>query len=98
MAADSRARVVGVSAPLLPVMDAALATFPGPRPAMIVSGGDTQEHSLAGLLAEMPAASGPAPTPPDEPCLWLYPPRPPRPPKGAVHLPSCLTAPAEVSS
>src|SRR5580704_6164505 len=40
MAADSRARAVVVSAPLLPVMDAALASLPGPRP--IVSGGDTQ--------------------------------------------------------
>src|SRR3984893_1122660 len=43
MAADSRARAVVVSAPLLPVMDAALAALPGPRPTLIVSGGDTGE-------------------------------------------------------
>ncbi len=47
MAADSRARAVVVSAPLLPVMNAALDRLPGPRPALIVSGGDTQDHSLA---------------------------------------------------
>src|SRR5437764_14183341 len=55
MVADSRARAVVVSAPLLPVMDAALASLPGgPRPALIVSGGDTQEPSPAGLPAGMP--------------------------------------------
>src|SRR6266446_2484058 len=38
MLADSRARSVVVSAPLLPVMTAALAQLPEPRPPMIVSG------------------------------------------------------------
>src|SRR5437660_11229309 len=51
MAADSRARAVVVSTPLLPVMNAALATSSGPRPTLIVSG-DAQEHSLAALLAD----------------------------------------------
>ena len=72
MAADSRARAVVVSAPLLPVMDAALASMPEPRPALIVSGGDTQEHSLATLLADASKISDTAPTHPDEPCFWLY--------------------------
>src|SRR5438270_1959749 len=57
MAADSRARAVVVSEPLLPVMNAALASLAGPQPVLIVSGGDAQDHSLAEILAEMPAAS-----------------------------------------
>src|SRR5437899_12144317 len=65
MAADSRARAVVVSAQLLPVMSAALAALPDPRPTLIVSGGDLQEHSLAGLLTDMPTASVTAPTHPD---------------------------------
>src|SRR5437763_1724392 len=72
MAADSRARAVVVSAPLLPIMDAALATLSGARPALIVSGGDTQEQSLAALLADASEISDTAPTHPDEPCFWLY--------------------------
>ncbi len=96
MAADSRARAVVVSAPLLPVMKAALATLPGPRPALIVSGGDTQEHSLAALLAEMPAASETAPTHPDEPCFWLYSSGSTGRPKGTVHIHSSLMQTAEL--
>src|SRR5437870_9417577 len=46
MAADSRARAIVVSAPLLPVMDTALAALPSPRPTLIVSGDDTGQHSL----------------------------------------------------
>jgi benzoate-CoA ligase len=96
MAADSRARAVVVSAPLLPVMDTALATLPGPRPAMIASGGGTQEHSLAGLLDEMPAVAGTAPTHPDEPCFWLYSSGSTGRPKGTVHIHSSLMQTAEL--
>ncbi len=96
MTADSRARAVVVSAPLLPGMDAALAALPGPRPAMIVSGGSTQEHSLAGLLAEMPTASDTAPTHPDEPCFWLYSSGSTGRPKGTVHIHSSLIRTAEL--
>src|SRR5271155_5972966 len=42
MATDSRARAVVVPAPLLPVMNAAVASLPGPQPALIASRGDTQ--------------------------------------------------------
>src|SRR5271156_1971117 len=69
MAADSRARVVVVSAPLLPVMDAALAQLPEPRPAAIVSGDGPEEGSLAALLAAASAVSDTDPTHPDEPCF-----------------------------
>src|SRR5712671_4051244 len=96
MAADSRARAVVVSAPLLPVMNAALALLAGPRPALIVSGGDTPEYSLAALLAEMPAASDTAPTHPDEPCFWLYSSGSTGRPKGTVHIHSSLMQTAEL--
>src|SRR5689334_1249586 len=96
MAADSRARAVIVSAPLLTVMDAALASLPGPPPALIVSGGDTHDHSLAGLLAEMPAASDTAPTHPDEPCFWLYSSGSTGRPKGTVHIHSSLMQTAQL--
>src|SRR5258705_4660903 len=46
MLADSRARAVLVSAPVLPVMAAAVALLPEPRPAVIVSGGMPQEGSF----------------------------------------------------
>src|SRR5712691_9469578 len=52
MAADSRARAVVVSAPLLPVMNAALAELTGDRPEVIVSGAEPGERSLAVLLAK----------------------------------------------
>ena len=46
MLADSRARAVVVSEPVLPVMEAALAALPGPRPEIIVSGAGP-ERALA---------------------------------------------------
>src|SRR5438132_3237726 len=45
MLADSRALAVVVSAPVLPIITAALAELPGPRPAVIVSCGDADERS-----------------------------------------------------
>src|ERR1700719_4789719 len=96
MAADSRARAVVVSAPLLPIMNSALASLPGPRPALIVSGGEMQDHSLAGLLAEMPTASDTAPTHPDEPCFWLYSSGSTGRPEGTVHIHTSLMQTAEL--
>src|SRR5262249_10309743 len=54
MLADSRARVVVVSAPVLPAMTAALAQLPEPRPATVISGGESEERAFAGLLAAAP--------------------------------------------
>jgi len=90
MLADSRARAVVVSAPVLPAMSAALAELRGPQPEIIVSGADPQEHSLAGLLAEAPAAFDTATTHPDEPCFWLYSSGSTGRPKGTVHIHSSL--------
>jgi benzoate-CoA ligase len=96
MLADSRARAVVVSAPVLPTMSAALAELPGPQPEIIVSGADAQEHSLAGLLAKAPAASDTAATHPDEPCFWLYSSGSTGRPKGTVHIHSSLMQTAEL--
>jgi benzoate-CoA ligase len=95
MAADSRARAIVVSASLLPVMKAALDELPE-HPALIVSGNGAKEHSLAALLAAMPAASNTAPTHPDEPCFWLYSSGSTGRPKGTVHIHSSLVQTAEL--
>jgi benzoate-CoA ligase len=96
MLADSRARAVVVSAPVLPVMRAALAELPGPRPELIVSGAAPEERGLADLLAEAPATSETAPTHPDEPCFWLYSSGSTGRPKGTVHIQSSLVQTAEL--
>ncbi len=95
MLADSRARAVIVSAPVLPVIRAALSELPEPRPEIIVSGAATEEHSLAALLAETPPSET-APTHPDEPCFWLYSSGSTGRPKGTVHIHSSLMQTADL--
>jgi benzoate-CoA ligase len=90
MLADSRARAVVVSAPMLPAMAAASAQLPQPRPEIIVSGSALEERSLAALLDEAPAVADTAPTHPDEPCFWLYSSGSTGRPKGTVHIHSSL--------
>jgi benzoate-CoA ligase len=95
MLADSRARAIVVSAPLLPAMTAALATLPEPRPEIIVSGSMPGDRSLAARLALLPAAAETAPTHPDEPCFWLYSSGSTGRPKGTVHRHGSLVATAD---
>jgi benzoate-CoA ligase len=90
MMADSRARAVVVSVPVLPTMTAAFTQLSASRPEVIVSGAGAEEHSLAGLLAETPPISDTAPTHPDEPCFWLYSSGSTGRPKGTVHIHSSL--------
>jgi benzoate-CoA ligase len=96
MLADSRARAVLVSAPVLPAMVAALTLLPEPRPAVIVSGGMPGEGGLDDLLAAAPVTSETAPTHPDEPCFWLYSSGSTGRPKGTVHVHSSLVQTAEL--
>jgi benzoate-CoA ligase len=96
MLADSRARAVVVSAPVLPAMTEALAMVPEPRPAMIVDNGEADENSLASLLSAAPAVSDTAPTHPEEPCFWLYSSGSTGRPKGTVHIHSSLVQTAEL--
>jgi benzoate-CoA ligase len=96
MLADSRARVVVVSAPLLPVMTAAVAQLAEPRPAVVISGGEPQAGLLAALLTDSSATFDTAPTHPDEPCFWLYSSGSTGRPKGTVHIHSSLMRTAEL--
>jgi benzoate-CoA ligase len=96
MLADSRARAVVVSAPVLPAMTAAVAQLLEPRPAVIVAGGEPQAGALAALLGEGPATFDTAPTHPDEPCFWLYSSGSTGRPKGTVHIHSSLMHTAEL--
>jgi benzoate-CoA ligase len=96
MLADSRARAVFVSAPVLPVMTAAVALLPEPWPTVIVSGGMPEEGLLDDLLAAAPATSETAPTHADEPCFWLYSSGSTGRPKGTVHVHSSLVQTAEL--
>jgi benzoate-CoA ligase len=96
MLADSRARAVVVSEPVLAIMAAASAELPGPRPELIVSGTAPGERSLSALLANAPAGSETAPTHPDEPCFWLYSSGSTGRPKGTVHIHSSLVQTAEL--
>jgi benzoate-CoA ligase len=96
MLADSRARAVAVSAPVLPAMTAALAQLPEPRPTVIVSGAEPGAGSLAALLGDSPATFETAPTHPDEPCFWLYSSGSTGRPKGTVHIHSNLVQTAEL--
>src|SRR5215472_13742671 len=96
MLADSRARAVVVSAPMLPAMNAALAQLPEPRPTAIVSGAEPHDGSLAALLAASPATFETAATHPDELCFWLYSSGSTGRPKGTVHIHTSLVQTAEL--
>ena len=95
MLADSRARVVVVSAPILPAITAALAMLPGPMPELLVSGADTDARSLAARLADMSGDAETASTHPDEPCFWLYSSGSTGRPKGTVHVHASLIRTAD---
>src|SRR5262249_33095242 len=95
MLADSRARAVVVSAPILPAMAAAVATLPPPQPEIIVSGDRSRAPSFAARLEDLPAAADAPPTHPAEACFWVSSSGPTGRPKGTVHLHRSLVATAE---
>ena len=94
MLADSRAQAIVVSAPLLPAIEAAVASLPR-RPLVIISGGEGA-HTVGKLLAEASAAAPAAPAHPDEPCFWLYSSGSTGRPKGTVHVQTSLLATADL--
>src|SRR6516162_6618450 len=96
MLADSRARAVVVSSPILPAMQAAVAMLPEPKPEIIISGPEPSERSLEALLNAASAVAETAPTHPDEPCFWLYSSGSTGRPKGTVHIHSSLVQTAEL--
>jgi len=94
MLADSRARAVIVSAPVLPAMRAAVAMLPEPRPQIIASDPAGDADPFAALLTAA-AAGDTVRTHPDEPCFWLYSSGSTGPPKGTVHVHASLIETAD---
>jgi benzoate-CoA ligase len=95
MLADSRARAVVVSAPVLPVIEAAVASLAAEKPQIIVS--DPAKGTPLGALPDrdLPAETETAPTHADEPCFWLYSSGSTGRPKGTIHVHSSLAATAQ---
>jgi benzoate-CoA ligase len=85
MLADSRARAVIVSAPILPAIRQACAELPDHRPDIIVSDPAAGGGEFATMLAAAPAAAATARTHPEEPCFWLYSSGSTGRPKGTIH-------------
>jgi benzoate-CoA ligase len=95
MLADSRARAVVVSAPILLTMRAAVALLPPPKPEIIVSHPEPSGGSLEALLKAAPTVTETTPTHRDEPCFWLYSSGSTGRPKGTVHVHSSLMQTAD---
>ncbi len=95
MLADSRARAVVVSAPIVPAMQEALGLLAQPKPSLIVSDPAGDRDKFAGFLAAAAPVAEPAPCHPDEPCFWLYSSGSTGRPKGTVHVHASLDATAQ---
>lgn len=90
MLADSRARMLVVSEPLLPLFEDPIETHAG-LDVVLVSGKDGKGYPLLyAELAKQPEHTETAPTRRDDMCFWLYTSGTTGKPKGAVHLQSHL--------
>lgn len=91
MLADSRARALIVSAPLLPVVQPILGQIPS-LTHLIVAGGEAPSYgfSLGAELARQPALANVAETSPDEVAFWLYSSGSTGAPKGVKHVHASL--------
>jgi 4-hydroxybenzoate-CoA ligase len=95
--ADSRARALFVSAPLLGTVRPALEGLPHLRQVFVL-GGEGADHAAGGDFAAELAASDPAPTAevgPDDCAFWLYSSGSTGQPKGVRHVHSSMRGTAE---
>jgi benzoate-CoA ligase len=98
MLEHSRAQAAFVSAPLLPVLEAAMSQSAHELRAVVVSGGEPAAGTLTldGLLAQAGQLPAPAATSADEPGFWLYSSGSTGRPKGTVHTHANLYWTAEL--
>jgi len=92
---DSRARVVIVSAPLLPMIEPLMAELPLANE-LIVAGDPSASNSLDKLLATAPDTLEPAQTFSDDVAFWLFSSGSTGNPKGAPHLHRNVRATADL--
>jgi 4-hydroxybenzoate-CoA ligase len=91
MLADSRAAVLFVSAPLLPVLRPALANAPDLRHVVVVGGGaEGKELDFAALMGAASDEFATVDTHPDETAFWLYSSGSTGAPKGTKHVHTSL--------
>jgi 4-hydroxybenzoate-CoA ligase len=91
MLADSRAAVLFVSAPLLPVLRPALAQAPDLKHVVVVGGGaEGKELDFAALMAAASDEFAPVDTHPEETAFWLYSSGSTGAPKGTKHVHTSL--------
>jgi 4-hydroxybenzoate-CoA ligase len=84
--ADSRARIVFVSEPLLPTLEQVRAKVPGLEFVVVGATKPTPHRTLAPLLAQESDAFETVATHPDEPAFWLYSSGSTGMPKGTKHI------------
>jgi benzoate-CoA ligase len=96
MLRDSRARVLFVSAPLMPTFAPLIANIPS-LDHVVVSGAAVQGcRAFADLVSGADRAFEPVATTSDDPCFWLYSSGSTGAPKGTVHVHSSLLQTAEL--
>ena len=96
MLADSRAKALVVSAPLLPLVETLLADLPALKH-VLVAGGDAGSHlAFSSELAKESDAFATVDTHPDETAFWLYSSGSTGAPKGTRHIQTSLMATAKL--